>query len=55
MYIDLYKDEMAHGNFQQDSAAKRAHNSALLCGVFRDRIILKDMLHPGWPPGYYLW
>jgi hypothetical protein len=50
MYIDLYKDEIAHGNFQQDNAAARTHNScALLCSVFRDGIILKDMLPPCWP------
>jgi hypothetical protein len=55
MYIDFYKDEMAHGNFQQDSAAACAHNSALLCSVFRGRIILKDMLPPWWPPDCYLW
>jgi hypothetical protein len=41
---------MAHGNFQQDNAAAHAHNlCALLCNVFRDRIILKDMLPPCWP------
>jgi len=60
VYIDLYKDEMAHGNVQQDNAAARAHNSwALMCSVFRDRIILKDMLPPCWPdltpPDHYPW
>ena len=27
MYIDSYKDEMAHGSFQQDNAAARVHNT----------------------------
>jgi hypothetical protein len=59
MYIVLYKDEMAHGNFQQDSAAAHAQNSAPLCSVFRDRLILQDMLPPCWPdltpPDHYPW
>jgi hypothetical protein len=60
MYVDLYKDGMAHGNFQQDNAAACTHNScALLCSVFRDWIILKDMLPPSspdlTPPVHYPW